>query len=57
MYDVMNNYTKYSSFLSATLIFCECLITELLYLPLILGYVLENSGLHYLSFSLYRPIN
>ena len=30
MYNVMNNYTKCSPFLSATLICCESLITELL---------------------------
>ena len=33
MYNVMNNYSKCSPFLSDTLIFCECLITELLKLP------------------------
>ena len=43
MYNVMNNSTKCSPFLSAILVFCECFITELLQLPLILGYVLENS--------------
>ena len=30
MYNVVKNYTRCSLFLSATLIFCECLITELL---------------------------
>ena len=33
MYNVMNNYSNCCPFLSVTLIFCECLITELLKLP------------------------